>query len=111
MAPIETIVAMFRSIAARFPNAIAYRGFGFGHGLPATMELLHVPDPATMASRLPPAAALDLVEWGPLTTPEAQFGAILGQPVSVDEILAKYPNVPALSDDRPINEYYFLREL
>jgi hypothetical protein len=66
---------------------------------------------ATLASHLPPAAAIDIVEWGPATDAEEQFARVLKQEVSLDEIIARAPNVPALQDDRPINEYFLLRRL
>ena len=45
------------------------------------------------------------------TTAEEQFARVLNQEVSMDEIIAWVPNVPALQDDRPINEYFLLRRL
>jgi hypothetical protein len=50
----------------------------------------------------PPPPRPDLVEWGPATNADEQF---------VDEVIAWAPNVPALQDDRPINEYFLLRRL
>ena len=64
-----------------------------------------------LASRLPPDAARDLVEWGPRSTPRAQFDEVLSREMSIDAIVAKDPDVPALEDDRPINEYFLLRRL
>jgi spermidine synthase len=61
-----------------------------------------------LAKRLPAAAAADLVEWGPETTAVDQFGVLLFE-MSIDQFIALSPNTPALSDDRPINEYYLLR--
>lgn len=64
---------------------------------------------AELAQRLPPKAAGDLVEWGPETTPERQFAAVLSKEISLDEMIAEAPNAPALQDDRPQNEYYAIR--
>jgi len=61
-----------------------------------------------LARRLPAAAAADLVEWGPETTAQDQFGVLLFE-MPVDQFIALSPTTPALSDDRPINEYYLLR--
>ncbi len=61
-----------------------------------------------LARRLPAAAAADLVEWGPETTALDQFGVLLLE-MPIDQFIALSPTTPALSDDRPINEYYLLR--
>ena len=62
-----------------------------------------------LASRLPAAAAVDLVEWGPEKNAEDQFGDLLLE-MPIDQFIALSPATPALSDDRPINEYYLLRK-
>jgi spermidine synthase len=62
-----------------------------------------------LASRLPAAAAVDLVEWGPEKNAEDQFGGLLLE-MPIDQFIALSPATPALSDDRPINEYYLLRK-
>ena len=58
---------------------------------------------------MPADAASDLVEWGPYDNPEKELGAVLEREVRIDDIIAKSPLTPALTDDRPTNEYYFLR--
>ena len=64
-----------------------------------------------LAVRLSPAAAKDLVEWGPQKTAERQFQAVLDQEIAPERLLEAYPNAPALTDDRPDNEYFLLRRL
>jgi hypothetical protein len=49
------------------------------------------------------------VEWGPLTTPQQQFDLVLAHEFSLQKFIAREPRVPALQDDRPINEYFLLR--
>ena len=61
-----------------------------------------------LAQRLPPAAAADLVEWGPEANAQDQFGNLLFE-MPIDTFISLSPATPALSDDRPINEYYLLR--
>jgi predicted membrane-bound spermidine synthase len=65
--------------------------------------------PEELARRLPESAAADLVEWGPANTPEGQFAILMGNELSIDRLISLSPTTPALSDDRPINEYYLLR--
>jgi predicted membrane-bound spermidine synthase len=64
---------------------------------------------ADLAARLPAAAAADLIEWGPEDTPTEQFAVVLGQELQLDDLIRQNPGIPALSDDRPINEYYLMR--
>ncbi len=40
-----------------------------------------------------------------------QIAIVLDQEVALDELLNRAPGAPALSDDRPVNEYYLLRRL
>jgi len=63
-----------------------------------------------LAQRLPPAAADDLVEWGPEPSAEGRFANLLHNELPIDQLISASPATPALSDDRPINEYYLLRE-
>ena len=63
---------------------------------------------ASLAALTGSAAAADLVEWGPETTAQDQFGVLLFE-MPIDQFIALSPTTPALSDDRPINEYYLLR--
>jgi predicted membrane-bound spermidine synthase len=62
------------------------------------------------AERLPGAAARDLVEWGPEASAEGRFAHLLRNELSLNQLIAASPATPALSDDRPINEYYLVRK-
>ncbi|HET8945929.1 MAG TPA: hypothetical protein VFQ07_03005, partial [Candidatus Polarisedimenticolia bacterium] len=62
-----------------------------------------------LAGRLPPRAVADLLEWGPYATPERQLVEVLLREVPIDDLVAGDPEAPTLTDDRPVNEYYFLR--
>jgi spermidine synthase len=62
-----------------------------------------------LAERLPPAAATDIVEWEPGYIPAGIFAVFLQHEIPIDTIIALDPNAPTLTDDRPVNEYYFLR--
>jgi spermidine synthase len=64
----------------------------------------------TLAARLPPAAMRDLLEWEPRGSVRGFFAAILRQEVAVDSVIASQPNAPALTDDRPVNEYDWVRQ-
>jgi hypothetical protein len=62
-----------------------------------------------LAGRLPSAAASDIVEWETGYIPAGIFAVILQSEVPIDSLTALDPDAPTLSDDRPVNEYYFLR--
>ena len=109
----EPVVAAFvRAFRDAFPYV---RGFASLHGwglhLLGSQSPLPREGAAALAARLPPEAARDLLEWGPAATAEAQFDVVLRQEVPLEAFIARAPRVPALRDDRPINEYYFLRHL
>ena len=82
---------------------------GMGYHFLASMSPLPKLSAAELASRMPPAAVADLVEWGPGTTAEEQFALLLSREVPMDAIVDHEPPVRALSDDRPVNEYHLLR--
>jgi hypothetical protein len=65
--------------------------------------------PAVLAARLPAPAVRDLVEWGPARSAEEQFRLALGGEILVDAPVRPGLGAPRLTDDHPINEYYFLR--
>ena len=62
-----------------------------------------------LAERMPAKAAQDLIEWGPETSAEQQFSIVLSRELPLDQLIARRPEVPALQDNRPENEYYLLR--
>lgn len=62
-----------------------------------------------LAERMPGKAAQDLVEWGPEPTPEGEFAVVLNQELPLAQLISGAPEVSALQDDRPENEYYVLR--
>jgi spermidine synthase len=64
---------------------------------------------ADLAARLPARAAADLIEWGPEASARQQFAVVLDQEIPLEDLIRQDPGIPALQDDRPINEYYLLR--
>ena len=63
-----------------------------------------------LAARVPAAAQVDMLEWGPEKTVEAQFALMLRGEIALRQLIDGDTNAPVLTDDRPVNEYYFLRE-
>jgi spermidine synthase len=110
----ETLIlaAMARSMKETFPHVRVFRShLGWGYHF---LSSDHPIPPATaeaLAAKLPPAAAVDLVEWEPTVTPVGRFGIVLGREVSIDRLITRVRGVQPLLDDHPVNEYYFLRRL
>jgi len=65
----------------------------------------------TLASHLPPAAVADFLEWDPDSTAQRQFDRLLHKELSLDGLIAPARGVPALQDDRPVNEYFVVRRM
>ena len=64
---------------------------------------------AELLANMPANAVTDMMEWGPAKTPEEQFGLMLSEEWTTEQMIALAPATPALQDDRPINEYFLLR--
>jgi len=64
---------------------------------------------AQLAQKLPLDVIRDLKEWAPETNPEDQFAIMISHEQPVAALIQKNPNVPALEDDHPVNEYFMLR--
>jgi predicted membrane-bound spermidine synthase len=105
-----TTVSVAKALMESFPYVRAFRSYdGYGIHFLASMEPIPVTTSAVLASRMPPAAAADFVEWGPGATAQEQFDAVLSHELNLDELVAMAPRAPAMRDDQPINEYYLLR--
>jgi hypothetical protein len=49
------------------------------------------------------------VEWGPYANAQQQFESVLSHELTLTNLIAEDPQVPAIRDDQPINEYFLLR--
>jgi spermidine synthase len=102
------------SVAKALKESFAYvRVFrsieGWGYHFLASSSPLPSLSAEELARRMPPAAAADIVEWGPCHDAQGQFEAVLRQELSLDDLIRQASDVPALQDDHPINEYFLLR--
>lgn len=101
-----------RAVKESFPYVRVFssvEGTGL-HFLASTAPILGTAA-SELALRLPERASSDLIEWGPASTPEQQFAILLKSEIPVDQIIREDPKIPALQDDRPINEYFLLRRM
>ena len=75
----------------------------------ASMQPLPDWTSAQLAQHMPASAARDLIEWGPEPNAERQFAALLANEVPLAQLTKEAPGIPALRDDKPVNEYYLVR--
>jgi hypothetical protein len=83
---------------------------GWGYHFLASGSPMSILPAETLAERLPPAAARDLIEWGPSSSALGQFQTVLAKELQIQDLIQGDPSAPLLTDDRPVNEYYLLRQ-
>jgi hypothetical protein len=104
------VASLVRALMSVFPHVRIFRSVeGWGLHLLAGSEPIPFLSAETLAARLPARAVQDLLEWDPHRTAAGQFDTVLSQELSLADIAP--PGVPALTDDRPLNEYFFLRHV
>jgi spermidine synthase len=92
-----------------FPYVLVFTATWGTHFI-ASMTPLALPDANEFVKRMPSAARRDLIEWEGRKSPQTVIRDILGRQVPLGSLLPPPgSNVPALSDDRPYNEYFLLR--
>lgn len=107
-----TLASVAKALKESFPYVRVFRSIeGWGFHFLASDSPLADCSASILASHLPPAAAADLLEWGPALNAEEQFARVLRQELSLGDLIGRAPDTPALQDDRPINEYFLLRWL
>lgn len=104
--------AVARALAESFPYVRVFwedpEGKWGTHFL-ASMQPLHNWTAAELAEHMPSKAGSDLIEWGPQTSDERQYATVLGNEISLQQLIQESPATLALRDDRPVNEYYLER--
>jgi len=106
---LKIIQAVARSIANSFPYVKVYistEGWGF-HFL-ASMSPIDQASAQEMVSRMPMKARDDMMEWFSINDPVELMQLILDHEVPLERILNNNKRI-VITDDRPYNEYYFLR--
>jgi spermidine synthase len=103
--------AATRALTDVFPYVRVYASiFGnTGYHYLASMQPIPERTAEQMLARMPRAAVTDMMEWGPAKAPVDQFNLMLSQETSPQDLIALSPNTPAMNDNLPINEYYWLR--
>jgi len=109
-ADVPTQAAVARAIKNSFPYIRVFRGLeGWGWEFLASDRPIPLRSVAELTARMPARAVTDMMEWGPAPSPDQQMGLLLDHETTTDAIIALSPTTPALTDDRPINEYFLLR--
>jgi spermidine synthase len=111
MGDAATTASITKALMQSFPYVRAFRSFDrkFGIHYLASMQPLPKVSGSVLAARMPLSASSDFVEWGPQANADMQFDMVLSQEIPLQELLEGNPQVPALTDDHPINEYFLLR--
>jgi predicted membrane-bound spermidine synthase len=107
------VAAVARSLRDSFPHVRAFYD-EFGIHFLCSDQPLPARTAADLFRRMPQAAVIDLAEFEDPAKPEEtanlQLKTLLAQEQSMDQLIAASPSTPALTDDRPINEYFAWRQ-
>ena len=104
-----TLSAVTRSLHDAFPYLRVYRSIeGWGYHFLASQAPIPEISPAEFVARMPLAARQDLTEWGPDRSAVAMAQDILARRVDA-HLLLRPGRTTEITDDRPFNEYFFLR--
>jgi hypothetical protein len=103
--------AITRALTDVFPYVRAYQSLEGGPAYHFLASMSPIPDftAEQLVARTPANALTDMMEWGPAKTALEQYGLLVSHEVQTKDLIAPASNAPSLQDDRPINEYYWLR--
>jgi len=113
-ADVEVVAGAARSLRNSFPYV---RTFDDEYGYHFLCSNQPIPNWSAkdLMRRIPASAVADFTEWAessnddPAVVASQQFDTLLDNELNLDQLIAAAPNVPALTDDQPLNEYYALR--
>ncbi len=113
--PRQASVSMMKSatlaLTQKFPYVLVFSA-GAGVHLIASMTPISLPSVDTFVSRMPIDAKSDLMELEPDKNIHTAIARLYQHQIPVASLLpAAGSRIPALSDDRPYNEYFALRSL
>jgi spermidine synthase len=101
--------ATARAIVEEFPYVRVYHSIeDWGFHFSASMQPFEKPTVEQFIARMPQRARADLLEWAGNKSIEEYVGEILKREIPVATLLNPDPKV-CITDDRPYNEYFFLR--
>lgn len=106
----KVLKSILESLIVSFKYVRVFRSYGgsWGWHFLASDDPLDMPSVPQALARMKNGARKDLMEWLPEEKIEDLITKILKQEVPISEVL-QGEKIPLLTDDRPYNEYYFLR--
>jgi spermidine synthase len=105
----DSAQAILRSLVNSFRFVRCFVSVGnLGVHMLASQEPIPNPSAAQVATRMPGAAALDLLEWAPSQDLVSYVSEVLSNEIQIERALNPDARV-RITDDHPYNEYYFLR--
>ena len=108
---VATGQAVARSIQESFPYVRGFQSVaGWGVHFLASTDPTEQLDANQLAARMPERAKRDLLEWNSSEDATAYLGRVVANEVSVPRLNSRDPDV-IITDDRPYNEYFLLRQL
>jgi len=108
------VAAVTRSLRNSFPYVRAFPD-EFGIHYLCSDRPISGSTPEELVRRMPAGAVRDFTEWdelsadGPVDAAQDRLSDLLKGEITLDQLIAGSPDTPALTDDRPINEYYVVR--
>jgi spermidine synthase len=108
------VIAATRSLRDSFPYVRAFFD-QFGIHYLCSDQPIPSRTPEELVLRMPSAALADFTEWaqrqaaGAQAEAYLQFSDLLQNELPLDKFTTRFADAPALTDDRPINEYYLYR--
>lgn len=106
-----TLLSMLQAATNVFQHVLVFQSpDDLGMHILASQAPLPVPTPQEFVARMPPAAVRDLLEWPQIgASAEQAVTDLLKRPVEFEPFLRQTTVLP-LTDDRPVNEYYVMRQ-
>ncbi len=107
----ETIAGMMLSVLESFPHVRVYGSiYGVGYHVVASNDPIPRLSAEELVARMPAAAVSDMREWVD-APPEKFFEFMLASEYEVESLLIDRSRAAtlAITDDRPVNEFYLLR--
>jgi spermidine synthase len=102
--------AELRTVAAVFPHVMIFPSVeGWGFHIIASAQPINVPGIKTLEARIPQAAQRDMVEWESGRNVEALLAIMANRGKELWEIPGFVKAGPEITDDMPLNEYFFIR--
>lgn len=102
--------AVVRSLREAFPYVVAFKSIeDWGYHFLASMSPIDDLTTEELVARLPEGAKRDLMEWSANQSIEKMARSILARRMDVRGLLPPDREDMIVTDDRPYNEYFFLR--